>query len=190
MKLKFALVGAIAVAGVILSAGTAAYASIVGDTIVGAYGFGNSPANLFAVSYSPNPFVVGQGVDSILNIGSGNAIVQVDFSANSLILTQTVETSFSPAAFNGPDFQIVTGNPFGVVSSVVASGGQNISAWVSGDTLFVNWQGMGFASGNTVTVNFTSAVPEPSTWAMMILGFAGIGFMAYRRKSKPALLAA
>jgi hypothetical protein len=34
------------------------------------------------------------------------------------------------------------------------------------------------------------AVPEPSTWAMMILGFAGIGFMAYRRKSKPALMVA
>lgn len=33
----------------------------------------------------------------------------------------------------------------------------------------------------------TSAVPEPSTWAMMLLGFAGVGFMAYRRKSKPAL---
>jgi len=27
-----------------------------------------------------------------------------------------------------------------------------------------------------------SAVPEPSTWAMMILGFAGVGFMTYRRK--------
>jgi len=25
-------------------------------------------------------------------------------------------------------------------------------------------------------------VPEPSTWAMMILGFTGVGFMAYRRK--------
>jgi hypothetical protein len=25
-------------------------------------------------------------------------------------------------------------------------------------------------------------VPEPSAWAMMILGFAGVGFMAYRRK--------
>ncbi len=35
-----------------------------------------------------------------------------------------------------------------------------------------------------------AAVPEPSTWAMMILGFAGVGFMAYRRKSKPALMAA
>lgn len=28
-----------------------------------------------------------------------------------------------------------------------------------------------------------SAVPELSTWAMMILGFAGTGFMAYRRRS-------
>jgi hypothetical protein len=31
-----------------------------------------------------------------------------------------------------------------------------------------------------------SAVPEPSTWAMLILGFAGIGFMTYRRKNKTA----
>jgi hypothetical protein len=35
-----------------------------------------------------------------------------------------------------------------------------------------------------------SAVPEPSTWAMLLLGFAGVGFMAYRRKSKPAVMAA
>jgi hypothetical protein len=33
-----------------------------------------------------------------------------------------------------------------------------------------------------------TAVPEPSTWAMMILGFAGIGAMAYRRR-KSAMLA-
>jgi hypothetical protein len=34
------------------------------------------------------------------------------------------------------------------------------------------------------------AVLVDKVWAMMLLGFAGIGFMAYRRKSKPALLAA
>jgi PEP-CTERM motif len=28
-----------------------------------------------------------------------------------------------------------------------------------------------------------AAVPEPSTWAMMILGFCGLGFLAYRRKT-------
>jgi hypothetical protein len=31
-----------------------------------------------------------------------------------------------------------------------------------------------------------SAVPEPSTWAMIILGFAGIGFLSYRRKGRPS----
>jgi hypothetical protein len=35
--------------------------------------------------------------------------------------------------------------------------------------------------------NLTTDVPEPSTWAMMILGFFGVGFLAYRRKSKQAL---
>jgi outer membrane lipase/esterase len=39
-------------------------------------------------------------------------------------------------------------------------------------------------------IQVAESVPEPSTWAMTILGFAGVGFMAYRRKSKPALMAA
>jgi hypothetical protein len=39
-------------------------------------------------------------------------------------------------------------------------------------------------------ISNVGAMPEPSTWAMMLLGFSGIGFMAYRRKAKPALIAA
>jgi outer membrane lipase/esterase len=35
-----------------------------------------------------------------------------------------------------------------------------------------------------------AAVPELSTWAMLLIGFAGLGFMAYRRKSKLALMVA
>ena len=34
----------------------------------------------------------------------------------------------------------------------------------------------------TTIANVTSDVPEPSTWVMMILGFVGVGLMAYRRK--------
>ena len=34
----------------------------------------------------------------------------------------------------------------------------------------------------TGTITLTAGVPEPSTWAMMVLGFAGVGFMTYRRK--------
>jgi PEP-CTERM motif len=36
-------------------------------------------------------------------------------------------------------------------------------------------------------VNLTNPVPEPSTWAMMIIGFLGVGLLAYRRKSKSEL---
>jgi hypothetical protein len=42
----------------------------------------------------------------------------------------------------------------------------------------------------TGTIQSVAAVPEPSTWAMMILGFAGVGFMAYRRRNQSASLRA
>jgi hypothetical protein len=31
---------------------------------------------------------------------------------------------------------------------------------------------------------FTTGVPEPSTWAMILIGFAGVGFAGYRRTKK------
>jgi PEP-CTERM motif len=38
--------------------------------------------------------------------------------------------------------------------------------------------------------NFTlvigTVVPEPATWAMMLLGFAGLGFAGYRKSRRPA----
>lgn len=45
----------------------------------------------------------------------------------------------------------------------------------------------GFPTAGFWTASFptVAAVPEPSTWAMMILGFLGVGFMAYRRKAPP-----
>ena len=39
-------------------------------------------------------------------------------------------------------------------------------------------------------ISFNSSVPEPSTWAMMLLGFAGLGFAGYRVRARafaPAL---
>jgi len=50
----------------------------------------------------------------------------------------------------------------------------------------------GFNTGKQYTFGYdtVAAVPEPSTWAMMIIGFAGLGLMASRRKLKPALVPA
>jgi len=46
--------------------------------------------------------------------------------------------------------------------------------------------GLGF--GNYLALS--PVVPEPSTWAMMLLGFAGLGFAGYRASRKRAKVAA
>jgi hypothetical protein len=51
------------------------------------------------------------------------------------------------------------------------------------------------AAGQLIEANYDfslveSDVPEPTTWAMLLVGFAGSGVMAYRRKSKQGVLAA
>ena len=39
------------------------------------------------------------------------------------------------------------------------------------------------------TTTTTGATPEPGTWAMMMLGFAGLGYAAFRRNTKGRALA-
>ena len=45
------------------------------------------------------------------------------------------------------------------------------------------------AGKNAFEFSLGSAVPEPSTWAMMAIGFAGLGYAAFRRNSKVRALA-
>ena len=57
-------------------------------------------------------------------------------------------------------------------------------------TLRQPWDGVALDSvASFDSFNVTSAVPEPSTWAMMILGFCGLGLMAYRRRHTTLRLA-
>jgi hypothetical protein len=52
-------------------------------------------------------------------------------------------------------------------------------------TIYADWQ----IALDTVTVS-VSAVPELSTWAMMVMGFACIGTMVYRRRRQVVVIAA
>jgi hypothetical protein len=50
------------------------------------------------------------------------------------------------------------------------------------------WTDQGGAGGNTVATGFaavqlSSAVPEPSTWAMMLIGFIGLAW-AFRNRRR------
>src|SRR3954452_10619301 len=83
------------------------------------------------------------------------------------------------------------------VRPIVAPGtpfAPDLQAWTRDEFLDPDWLRIGtdIVGGSpapTFNMAFTlqgvSDVPEPPTWAMMILGFAGVGFMAYRRKAKP-----
>jgi hypothetical protein len=45
-------------------------------------------------------------------------------------------------------------------------------------------------SESLVVRSAASGVPEPSTWAMMVLGFAGLGFAGNRTRARSTVLAA
>jgi hypothetical protein len=74
--------------------------------------------------------------------------------------------------------------------TITIPGGQSFS--YGGYNVVVNPFSQTFGNGdnpfnltaNVTLASNTSAVPEPSTWAMLILGFVGVGFVAYRRKSQ------
>ncbi|MBV9910823.1 MAG: PEP-CTERM sorting domain-containing protein [Hyphomicrobiales bacterium] len=83
-----------------------------------------------------------------------------DFSWN---LASPTNTSFSPS----PDDEAIT-------QLKTAAGG-----FLEGDVTSV-----------TVTVSSSSPVPEPSTWAMILIGFAGVGLVSYRSRRRATVLAA
>jgi hypothetical protein len=75
---------------------------------------------------------------------------------------------------------------YGTTALLRSPNADQTSFWADDEHLAASAQ---LIEGNFL-IQVADAVPEPSTWAMMIVGFAGVGFMAYRRKSKPALIAA
>jgi choice-of-anchor C domain-containing protein len=122
---------------------------------------------------------------------------------------QTYEVSFLMAGNpdNGPSIKTLD-------VSLSSSSGHVFNFDTTGRSLgAMGWEEKSFtfvALGSTETIMFTSlggggpnpfygpaldlvsvsAVPEPSTWALMLLGFAGVGFAAWRRAKKPAVAAA
>ena len=69
-----------------------------------------------------------------------------------------------------------------------STGYQNFTAYVLGtgsDTLeFISYNTPGYTYVDNVSL---TAVPEPAAWAMMLVGFGGLGFAAFRRTRKASL---
>jgi hypothetical protein len=91
------------------------------------------------------------------------------------------------AQFGGiPIFSLVNAAAFGYTLETFTATATSSSTELD----FFGRENPDFYSLDNVSVEaISNGVPEPSTWAMMILGFAGIGFMAYRRRNVALRLA-
>ena len=89
----------------------------------------------------------------------------------------------------------MTFNAAGNIYSFVYSDGVYTSIDVpgSGDTIADSINDSGAIAGyfweGQGNHGFVATLPEPSTWAMMLLGFAGLGYAGYRRARAVAALA-
>jgi hypothetical protein len=77
------------------------------------------------------------------------------------------------------------GSPNPGVDILQTSGGNGYNIQVTQGNSLIYYATFSIGAPTLVT----PGVPEPSTWAMMILGFCGLGFLAYRRKQNGAALA-
>jgi hypothetical protein len=102
-------------------------------------------------------------------------------------------SSSSPVTLNSLDWSINGGTTYWL-TAIADSGtfaawnenGDNGVRWAftaSGAFLDSHWNGTSGAPPPEAEIFSVAAVPEAPTYAMMILGFAGIGLLAYRRKS-------
>ena len=185
----------------VVSAAVPASAHLVGAT----YDFATSTTGSTAIGATPgiytdpaNPgFCVGPPVACASGEGLSGAFFFADVSPGSSIITFTFfggTEGAGPGSFSIAlsDFSTTDGEKITAISLSPTSG--NL---FPGDFSSVSWDGAtatftgstateyGAIGGRSVSFDVSmTAVPEPATWALMLMGFAGVGYAAYGRGAK------
>jgi hypothetical protein len=142
--------------------------------------YGNTPPS----GFGPNQFAFVQG-------GAGSILSQTFTSASAGTTTVSWLEGGRPASFgccNGDETYKVLLNDI-QIGLFSTTSGQNFELETATGLLNVGLNTLSFVGQTNAdeTAFFdnvsVAAVPEASTWAMMLLGFAGLGFVAVRRKS-------
>ena len=141
------------------------------------------------------PLVTFESTQGNLSTNPGAATV---FTADGSLLTNLTFTILS--GFTAAEFNLENGDPSSFLVTLTDSGGDTFSQTLTklnGSNIFnivapagttytsatFTSTGGGFADLKQLRVTLATAVPEAATWAMMLLGFGGIG-MAMRRRRR------
>jgi len=184
-----------ALAVTLISAPAKAEISFAGTTL-GCFGAGcalNTTANTGGLTFTSGTF---SGTTSNNFLAIGNDVIDNFgvFSLSNFTTTYnipfTLQVNFTlptGVAPPGPTFSsVITGSVTGANGGVQINF-DNTPQFFASDSgqfsFYINDLGVNSKGVNNIS-GVMNAVPEPSTWAMMILGFMGVGFMAYRRKNQ------
>jgi hypothetical protein len=124
-------------------------------------GLTSFPSGTLASSFAANYLVGGQNVSSVLTanfIDAGNGAFAMTTPIGSHTFTGGVNGSFGP------------------INTAVAG----LTTFSETEQFVITYAGAADVQANS---QISSGVPEPSTWAMMLLGFAGLGF-AFRQSRR------
>jgi hypothetical protein len=145
---------------------------------MGAGGIGGSSAYLQTANFMFNagstPFVVDLLGNTSLGTGFDSATFQISDNGN-LVLSQSFANLASAQAFFSNNNLL----------AIQLAGGLN-SVQLAFSEMMSGGEGFGF----NYAAASVSATPLPPAWTMMLIGIAGLGFVAYRRKEKAALMTA
>ena len=187
MKLQPGVLAALAVASL---AAPAKAQSFDGSTLNYQYYYDNSPY----ADADNGSFVVGPGVE-VTDVADTRGTL--DISGTNILVDYTDNSVWGGLAFNGwilsdqtDSLAAILGVTIDPSTNLAGFSLSNIS--FTDNSITVDWRGLSFTDATVVSlnVNFGSqAVPEPSTWAMMLLGFGAAG-LVLRRGRKPKLATA
>jgi hypothetical protein len=162
----------------------------------------NGPADGVQILTIPNtgngaqPFNTSGNYISVLGIGtleiSFAATNRIGFYWGSVDPTNNVEFLLNGVPV-GPTVAASSISGSSLIPQLQASGNQtdySSNRFVSFTDTGGTFNELILTSGqNSFEITNVSPVPEPATWAMMILGFLGLGFLGYRKSSKSGGLA-
>jgi choice-of-anchor C domain-containing protein len=121
------------------------------------------------------------GLSANLNLAAGSYVLSFYLSGNpdGGLATRGVAVSVGNSGPKDFTYTITAANTHSNMNYIL----EQVSFTTTGSTpLSFTSLDSGTPYGPVIGSLAISAVPEPSTWAMMILGLLGIGFMAYRRR--------
>ena len=175
-----------------------------GITELSVFGQGDKNVNNFNLNIGANHatelanVTAGAGASVLVDIANGFATIKPDTGVLTSLLFVPASTNVSSygdfffegqLASQGTVTVLINDKYTGTSATIAANtdfagfGGWSIDGDVIKSILVTTDAVGGFNQVKHLEFSVASAVPEPSTWAMMLLGFAGVGFLAYRRRS-------